>query len=374
MSMHVLPKPLRPPGWALGLAAAAALPIALLAACDENNGLPRVAVSSHVAENDPNHGVLWPILLQHCLRSPSCDPMSRFSEGAGQASGVVGAVAYFVESADVVKEGGRDYGGRITLSMIGPRGDGGPAGRPLTLDESASDLRGPRNRQSWLSIEYRAPSGEPEPYFLAFRSAQLALKVPGVEGLKTQDAISNRTGDYVAAMSWGKDAAGGDASGARVDIKGKAGVLLTGYSIGLPLGGKVKDEEAVRRGFEPWSFYLSRNLRDDRAALDGLMKAIEAGETLTLTVSAPDGLILRDAIYTMGYAAALKEASAALKDPLLAQPLTQRCAAYVGKSAADWNSLEASPASRTCDPRSPAQRQAADKARSEPAPRPAGRR
>jgi hypothetical protein len=271
----------------------------------------------------------------------------------------------------VVKEGGKDYGGRITLSVIAPRGDGGPAGRPLTLDETSSDLRGPRNRQSWLSIEYRAPSGEPEPYFLAFRSAQLALKVPGVEGLKTQEAISNRTGDYLAAMSWGKGADGEDRSGAKVEIKGKAGVLLTGYSIGLPLGGKVKDDEAVRRGFEPWSFYLSRNLRDDKAELAGLMKAIEAGETLTLSITAPDGAILQDAIYTTGYPAALKEASAALKDPLLVQPITQRCAAYVGKTPADWNVLEVSPASRTCDPRSPDQRQAADKAKAEPKPKPA---
>jgi hypothetical protein len=358
-------------GVALGVVA---LPVFLLAACDENNGLPRVAVSSHVAENDPNHGVLWPILLQHCLRSPSCDPMGRFSEGAGQASNIVGAVDYFVESADVVNEGGKDYGGRITLSMIGPRGDGGPAGRPLTLDETASDLRGPRNRQSWLSIEYRAPSGEPEPYFLAFRSAQVALRVPGVETLKTQDAISNRTGDYVAGLSWGKGATtkegdGQDRAGAKVEIKGKAGVLLTGYSVGLPLGGKVKDEEAVRRGFEPWSFYVSRNLRDDKAELAGLMKAIASGETLTLVVSAPNGLILRDAIYTTGYAAALKEASAALKDPRLSQPITQRCAPYIGQGTTAWNTLDVAPADHTCDPRSSGQRQAADAAKT-PKPKP----
>jgi hypothetical protein len=352
--MQASSTPLRTPGWVLGLAIAA---VGLLGACDENNGLPRVAVSSHVAENDPNHGVLWPILLQHCLRSPSCDPMSRFSEGAGQASNVVGAVDYFVESADVVKEGGRDYGGRITLSMIGPRGDGGPAGRPLTLDEASPDLRGPRNRQSWLSIEYRAPSGEPEPYFLAFRSAQLALRVPGVEGLKTQQAIANRTGDYVAAMNWGKDA-----DGARIEIKGKAGVLLTGYSIGLASNEKVKDEEAVKRGFEPWSFYLSRNLRDDKAELAGLMKAIAAGETLTLTISAPDGVMLKDAIYTTGYEAALKQATAALKDPRLSQPITRRCADYLGKDAAAWNKFDVSAADKTCDPRSAEQRQKADKA------------
>ncbi|MEP7210997.1 MAG: hypothetical protein ABI740_09190 [Alphaproteobacteria bacterium] len=370
--MHSSVKPLRTSGRALGLALAA---LALVGACEENTSLPRVAVSSHVAENDPNHGVLWPILLQHCLRSPSCDPMGRFSEGAGQASNVIGAVDYFAESADVVKEGGKDYGGRITLSMFAPRGIGGPAGRPLSLDESSPDLRGPRNRQSWLSIEYRAPSGEPEPYFLAFRSAQLALGVPGVAGLKTQEAIANRTGDYVAAMSWGKDPAskegdGQDRSGAKIEIRGKAGVLLTGYSIGLASNEKVKNEDAAKRGFEPWSFYFARNLRDDKAALAGLMKAIAAGETLKLTISAPNGVMLQDVIYTVGYPAALKEATAALKDPRLSQPITERCAMYIGRSAADWNKLEVSAADRTCDPRSPEQRQTAGAAKTQPKPVP----
>ncbi len=350
---------------ALGLAAGA---LALLGAC-EDKSLPRVAQASHVAEDNPDHGALWPILLQHCLRSPSCDPMSKFSEGAGQASNFIGAVNYFVESADIVKEGGRDYGGRITLSMIAPRGDGGAAGRPLTLDETASDLRGPRNRQSWLSIEYRAPSGEPEPYFLAFRSAQIAIKVPGVETLKTQDAISNRTGDYLAGLSWGKGADGDDRAGAMVEIRGEAGVLLTGYSIGLALGGKVKDEDAAKRGFEPWSFYVSRNLRDDKAELANLMKAITSGETLTLTIAAPNGAILQDAIYTTGFPAALKEGSAALKDPRLSQALTQRCAPYIGQGAMVWNELDVAPANHTCDPRSSDQRQAAEAARA-PKPKP----
>lgn len=331
--------------------------LALSAAC-EDKSLPRVARSSHVAENDPNRGALWPVLLQHCLRSPSCSPMSKFSEGAGQASGVVAATTYFVESADIVKEGGRDYGGRITLSVIGPRGDGGPAGRPLTLDEASPDLAGPRSRESWLSVEYRAPSGEPEPYFLAFRSAELALRVPGVETLKTRQAIVNRTGEYLAAMTWGKDASGNDRLGARIQIAGKAGVLATDYSVGQDAGAKATNAEAVARGFAPWFFYMSRNLRDDGAGLAGLMKAIAAGETLTLTISAPDGVMLRDAIYTTGYAAALEEATAALKDPRLSKPLTERCAGYVANGAVVWREAGATPASRTCDPRTPQQKQA----------------
>ena len=361
-SSNVLARRLAPGLFLVGLG------IALLGAC-EDKSLPRVAQASHVAEDNPDRGALWPILLQHCLRSPSCDPMSKFSEGAGQASNFIGAVTYFVESADIVKEGGRDYGGRITLSMIGPRGDGGTAGRPLSLDETASDLRGPRNRQSWLSIEYRAPSGEPEPYFLAFRSAQVALKVPGVEALKTQDAISNRTGDYLAGLSWGRDVDGQNRAGAKIELKGKAGVLLTGYSIGLPLGGKVKDEEAAKRGFEPWSFYLSRNLRDDKAELAGLMKAVASGETLTLQISQPDGAILQDAIYTIGYPSALKEASAALKDTRLLEPLTHRCAPYIGQGRMVWNELDVAPANHTCDPRSSDERQAQEAAKA-PKPKP----
>ncbi len=328
----------------------------LLCAC-EDKSLPRVALSSHVAEDNPNRGSLWPILLQHCLRNPSCDPMGKFGEGAGRASGVAGAVTYFVESADVVREGGKDYGGRITLSMIGPRGYGGKAGRPLTLDETPSDLRATRNRESWLSIEYRAPSGVPVPYFLAFRSAQLALTVPGLETAKTQAAMMNRTGDFIAGLSWGKRGSH-ETDGAKVEIKDRAGVLLTGYSIGMPSDSPSPNAEAVARGFEPWSFYVSRNLRDDHAELAGLMKAIEAGETLSMVVSAPDGVILRDSIYTGGYADALKEASAAMMDPKLALAIPERCAAFIGKGTADWAALNVSPAERTCDPRTPAQRQA----------------
>ncbi|MBI1362338.1 MAG: hypothetical protein GC155_18845 [Alphaproteobacteria bacterium] len=327
----------------------------LLCACEDKSA-PRVALSSHVAENNPNRGSLWPILLQHCLRNPSCDPMGKFGEGAGQASGVVGAVTYFVESADVVKEGGKDYGGRITLSMIGPRGYGGKAGRPLTLDETPADLRATRKRESWLSIEYREPSGTPEPYFLAFRSAQLALTVPGADTAKTQAAMMNRTGDYVAGLTWA-GAANHDADGAKIEIQGKAGVLLTGYSIGMPSDTPSPNEEAVARGYEPWMFYISRNLRDDRAELAGLMKAIESGETLSLVISSPGGVILKDSIYTVGFSDALKAASAAMTDPKLALAIPERCAAFTGKESSDWANLHVSPAEQTCDPRTPDQKQ-----------------
>jgi hypothetical protein len=80
--------------------------------------------------------------------------------------------------------------------------------------------------------------------------------------------------------------------------------------------------------------------------------------------------MLQDVIYTVGYPDALKEATAALKDPRLLQPITERCASYVGKSAADWNSLNVPAADRTCDPRSPEQRQAAGAASTSPKPRP----
>src|SRR5262245_50973021 len=102
----------------------------------------KVVADSH----DP--GADWPLLLQHCLRSPNCDPMSDFGQGLGQASGSAGQSTWFVETADVVKEGGRDYGGAARINLYATRGQGGAAGRPVTMDETASNLRSANARRS----------------------------------------------------------------------------------------------------------------------------------------------------------------------------------------------------------------------------------
>ena len=97
--------------------AAAAL---VLAGCEPEG--PREADSRRVVAGAENPGVAWPIMLAHCMRSQACDPLSDFGQGAGQASGQVGAAAWFAETRDAVKEGGEDHGAAIAISLFGVRG------------------------------------------------------------------------------------------------------------------------------------------------------------------------------------------------------------------------------------------------------------
>jgi hypothetical protein len=325
--------------------------VALLASGCEPEGQRRAA-SENVVADAPNRGALWPIMLQHCLRNPNCDPTSDFGQGAGQASGLDGAAAYFVETKDVVKEGGKDYGAALTVSVYGARAQGGKAGRPLTIDEAPDNLRGAKARRSTLGIEYRTPGGgKPEAYGLAVFPAWVAMKAPGAETAKTQEEIAVKTGDYTASASFGRDKAG-----MKVEISSSAGVLATFYSIGIAAGDKIADADAVKRGFEPWVFYASQNIRDE--PLPALMKALAENDTLTLKVSAPDGgTLLYDAIYAAGYTDALKEAALALADPAIAAPIPTRCKPVEGKPQEFWVSADVTAALRTCDPRSAQRRQ-----------------
>ena len=299
-----------------------------------------------VTEGAPDPGALWPVMLQHCLRSPSCDPMSDFGQGVGQASGRVDQADFFVETAGVVKEGGQDYGAALTLSLYGIRGEGGAAGRPLSIDEAPLNLRANKARRSTLSIEYRTPGGgKPEPYFLTFHSAQLVLTVPGVEKGKSQEEIASITAAWIEGLTWPS----GD-TGAKIEISGKGGALYTGYSAGIGVFESIETEDAVRRGFEPWWLYAPRNLRDE--PLPGLMKAIEAGDTLSLKVTAPDGgVMLSDAFYTGGYSEALRHATAALADPEIGRPIQERCVRFADEKDEFWKIADVAPALLVCDPR-----------------------
>jgi len=329
----------------------------LLVSCGPDNR-PKQAMANRVVKDEPNSGALWPVMLQHCLRKPDCDPMSDFGHGAGQASGVAGSTVYFVESADVVREGGEDYGAALTLSVYGPRGQGGAVGRPLTLDESPSNLRGTNARRSTLTVEYRTPGGgAPEAYFFSFRSALTAIGVPGVSEAKTQEAIMNATSAYLDGMKWPDDASP-EAYGAKLTVTGEKGrVLLTGYTSGIAYGALTPDAQAVKRGFEPWWFYVGRNLRDEPAA--DLMKALMAGEPVSFSLTTPTGaVILEDGVYTDGFADALKLASEALADPLLATPLTERCAATAGMHDRCWDLAKVTPILRSCDTRTAQQHEA----------------
>ncbi len=297
------------------------LAVLVLTACGPDG--PQRVASDKVAEKAADPGAMWPVMLQHCQRSPSCDPTSDFGQGAGQASGLVGAVVWLTETKDVVKEGGQDYGAAITLSLYAQHGIGGPAGRPLTIDESPDSLRGADARRSTLSIEYRTPGGgAPEPYFLAFHSAQLALADAKIDE-------------------------------AKVEIRGKAGLLYSGDAAGMESAADSKSD------LKPLVFYAPRNLRDE--PLPALLAALSAGETLSLKVTARDGaLMLSDAIYSIGYDSALAQATAALADPEISRTILERCERFAKEPDSFWKIADVTPALLVCDPRTSEQRRLAE--------------
>jgi hypothetical protein len=281
-------------------------------------------------------------MLAHCMRSQKCDPLSNFGEGAGQASGQVDAAAWFAETKDAVKEGGEDYGAAITINLFGVRGEGGAAGRPVTMEEAPSNLRGPIARRSTLSIEYRTPVGlKPEPYTLQVLTPHFNLVVPGGGAAMGDVALEKTTFARIDAMRWGDGN-----EGARLIVAGKAGTLFDGYSTGMAQA----PEDGEVRSFMPWQFFASRNLRDE--PLSALLAALEAGETLTLSVTTPDGAqMLGDIIYTTGYVEALREAGEALADVEIARPIPERCARFDEEKSEFWKIADVTAALRVCDPR-----------------------
>ncbi len=289
----------------------------VLAACEPK--APQIAGSAKVVENAAFPAIAQAFMRLHCLRSPHCDPMSDYGQGAGQASGLAGAAAWFAETKDVVKEGGEDYGAAVTLSAYAQRGNGGPAGRPLTLDELPDSFSSYKAKRSALSIEYRTPGGgAPEPYGLEFTSAYLTLTAPVEE--------------------------------ATLEIKGAAGVLLS-VEAGViaarkePVNGGGKSPDSVM-------FFFSRNLRDE--PLPELMAALLAGETLSLKLLAPNGAqILLDGLYAYGYDSALKQGTDALADSEIARPIIERCEQFATEPDSFWKVADVTPALLVCDPRPP---------------------
>lgn len=292
----------------------------LLAACGPET--PGRAASDKVVAGDTNPGASWPLLLQHCLRSPACDPSGDFGKGEEQASGLSGSVAWFAETDKRVAEGAQDYGAALTLSVFGNNGQGGPAGRTLTVDERPDTLAGVRARRSSLTITYRTPgSGTPEPYGLVFTSAWLVVPA-------------------------GMDEA-------KVEIAGATGILLS------ETAGAMAAEEASRKatpkGIDPIVFMFPRNIRDER--VDTLLAALMAGETLSLKMYAPDGrLLLADALYAVGYEGALRGATDSLVDPEIAISIAARCERFMARPDSFWKIADVTPALLVCDPRTVEQR------------------
>jgi hypothetical protein len=219
----------------------------------------------------------------------------------------------------VVKEGGADYGAALTLSAYGTRAAGGPAGRPLTIDEAPDTFNGPKAKRSTLAVEYRTPGGgAPEAYGLQFISPYITMTTP------LEDA--------------------------KLEIRGQAGLLYEAEAGAMPVkkepvNGRVKPPEAV-------TFFVSRNLRDE--PLPQLMAALQAGETMSVKLLAPNGdLLLVDALYAYGYESALKQATDSLADPEIAKSVIERCARFASEPDAFWKLADVTPALLVCDPRPP---------------------
>ena len=292
----------------------------LLAACGPEE--TSRAASDAVVEGVADKGAAWPLLLRHCLSSAHCDPMSNFGDGTGEASGVAGSTAWFFQTSDRAGEGAQDYGAKAEINLFGMRANGGPAGRPLTIDELPDNLGGAKAKRTTVSFEYRAPSGALEPYFLQIVSPHITKVAAGV-------------------------------TDARLEIRGADGVLFTAEAVGMEA-----PKTAVNGGYDPpesMIFHVSRNLRDE--PLPQLMAAIETGDTLSVKLLAADGRsLLQDVLYTDGFASALTRAGEAGADEAIARPIADRCARFADKDDAFWKIADVTAGLVVCDPRLPEQR------------------
>jgi hypothetical protein len=294
--------------------------VLMLAACGPET--PRRAASDAVVADAEDAGAAWPLLLQHCLTLPACDPMSDFGTGVNEASGHAGSTAWHAQTEDRVAEGGQDYGASIVLAIYGQRGGGGRGGRPLTIDELPDNLGGRKAKRTTLAIEYRMPAERPEVYGLQFIS-------PFLTGL---DA---------------------DVDEATLEIVGQAGVLISATAGGMeppatPVNGNYKAPKTM-------VFFVSQNLRDEPAAK--LLAALQAGETLSIRLAGSDGrLVLQDTLYTDGFTSALELAAGSLQDAEIARPIAERCARFASEPLEKWKLLDVTPALMVCDPRVPEMR------------------
>jgi hypothetical protein len=306
---------------------------ALAAGCGEKK--PAESASAAVIAHEERPLDLWPVMLNHCLSRPACDPTGDFGKGPGEASATWKAVKAFASSAD---------GGHILLSINGGSGRGGQAGRPMTIDETPSNLRSARDRISWLSVDLRMDGRTPQPLSVSLRTLQLRVSTPPKNGARSPQQIADDTRGYLESVHWD----GAPDAGMKVEISGPHGKLLEGFSVGEPSGQLAGQDASVGEGFAPWVFTLRR---EGSAELRPLLAAVRAGEALQLKITAPDGrAILEDTLVTEGYDEALAWGVRAMADPALAQPIPQRCAAYLDRPAEFWASADAPAAARTCNP------------------------
>jgi hypothetical protein len=332
------------------------LPLFVLcaAACGPDDAPAPPAVRQQIADN-PGMAASWPLLLQHCLRLPSCDPMGEIGEGVGEASGQSGGVYWFALTPEAIGDGVLDDGGAIHISIPGPRGQGGAAGRPVAISEMPATLRARRDRNSWLTLVHRARDAAPPRLdTLHVMTTHLALPVPDAVSARTRPQLVGMTADWIDALVWPDGQ-----SGVRIEIIGQSGVLFTAHTSGLPGEAQQTSEQVLKQGYEPWVFFVSHDLRE--APSPDLSAALDAGETLSFRVSTPDGVILTDAFYAGSYASAVARSAASLSDPEIAKTIGDRCARFADEADTFWKVANVTPALELCDPRTPEQKLAAER-------------
>jgi hypothetical protein len=163
---------------------------------------------------------------------------------------------------------------------------------------------------------------------------------------------------------------GGEPAARRRDLRARTEAKLEGLAARIMLSTYPGGEAIIAA---PAAGRLSGAILEDEAALklpsEPVRFEAEAGDlslaqaslkdeaTFVLKIESPAGEILRDALYADGFKAALEEAVAALSDPLIAQPLTERCIAFLDRPVSFWRAAEgASESARSCDPRTAEQR------------------
>ena len=301
-------------------ASAIVIAAALLAGCGPD--VKARAASDAVVADVADKGAAWPLLLRHCLSSAHCDPMSDFGDGSGEASGVAGSVTWFFQTPEKAGEGAEDYGAKAEINLFGMRANGGSAGRPLIIEELPDNLGSAKAKRTTISLEYRAPSGGLEPYFMQVISPHITQVAEGL-------------------------------TDARLEIRGADGVLFAAEAAGMEA-----PKTAVNGGYDPpesMIFHVSRNLRDE--PLPQLMAALVKGDTLSVKLLATDGRpLLQDVLYTDGFESALARAGVAAGDEALKRPIVERCTQFADRDEAFWKVADVTAALVVCDPRLPERR------------------
>lgn len=307
--------------------------------CDDPDR-PMISSSSRVAVSDPDLGSLWPLLLQHCRRAPDCDPMREFSAGAGEASGVRREVSYFVRrgpdtSPEAALNKWRHF---MALRSSGP--SGGRIGRPVTSDEAPSNLRASEARSSTLWLEYSQSTSVIQPVSVRFVSPYLALGVPGAEQANSVQDLEDLTSRHLKSQRWADGSVG-----ARIELIDRGSTLWSGYSTGRSEVSIRYGDDALKRGFVPWSFSVETSAGGGELA--ALAAALADERTLGVRISLPgQRIILRDALYSVGYAEAFARVADVVSDPAIQASIPDRCRDIV--SLRRVSKPDVSPARETC--------------------------